>query len=144
MSFSIINYIKYGKQIGHTANNGAKAFKRSGKITGIDKEGNVISKIHKYKTGPNTTRTITQTPLTNKEIKESTTTRTIDNSNGSFDLFKSTKYLDEYGTEITVYNKPQFVQMSGNKGNKLYITIDTPIMKNGKSMNSRKTFNVKY
>ena len=137
---AIYRAVKYGKQVGKTAKNGATAYKRGGKLTGLDKEGNVISSIHKYKTAQNTTHTVTKTNLPNGGVKISDTARTTDNFDGSFDLFKSTKYVDEYGIERTVYGKPEFVQMSGKKGKELKVTIDTPVLQDNTPKNMRKTF----
>lgn len=141
---SIYRAIRYGKQVGKTANNGARAYKRGRKLTGLDKDGNVITTINKYKTAPNTTRTTTKTALPNNGYKISNTTKTTDNFDGSFSLFKDTKYIDEYGIERTVYGKPEFVQINGTKGQGMQVTIDTPVLKNNTTMNMRQTFKAKY
>ncbi len=44
-------YIKYGKQVGKTANNGSKVYKRGGTLTGVNKNGEVIGQVKKVKTG---------------------------------------------------------------------------------------------
>jgi len=100
--------------------------------------------INKYKTAPNTTHTTTKTALPNNGYKISNTTKTTDNFDGSFSLFKDTKYIDEYGIERTVYGKPEFVQINGTKGQGMQVTIDTPVLKNNTTMNMRQTFNAKY
>ena len=135
---SIYRIIKYGKQVGKTANNGARVYKRGGKLTGLDRDGNVISSIHKYKTAQSTTHTVTKTNLPNGWVKISDTARPT-NSFGSLDLFKSTKQVDEYGIERTVYGKPDMVRMSGN-GECFNVTIGTPILVGNKQMYKSKHF----
>lgn len=141
---SIYRAIRYGKQVGKTANNGARAYKRGRKLTGLDKDGNVITTINKYKTAPNTTHTTTKTALPNGGVKISNTRRNTDKFDGSFGVFKDTKYFDEYGIKRTVYEKPEFVHIYGKKGQGMEVTIDTPILQNNTEMNMRQTFNAKY
>lgn len=141
---SIYRAIKYGEQVGKTAKNGAKVYYRSGKYTGLDKNGNIISTVRKFKTDPNTTRTITQTPLANGGMKTSTISRTEDKFDRSFSFFKDTKYTDEYGITRTVYDKPEFIQIHGIRSREIHVTTDTPVLINNRPMNSRKSFSVNY
>ena len=141
---TIYRAIKYGRQVGKAANNGAAVYKRGRTITGLNKNGDVISTLNKGKTSPNTTRTFTETNLPGGYVKQSTVARTTDEFDESVHVFKYTVYKDRYGIIQPAYNKPHTIEMSGTKGQGIRVTTDTPVLKNNQAMNMRTTFEAKY
>lgn len=56
-------FVRYGKQVGKTAKNGSKVFKRSGILTGVSKDGKLLGQVKMVKTGTNQVTHYTKHPI---------------------------------------------------------------------------------
>lgn len=92
---SAYRYIRYGKQIGKTAKNGTKVYKRGGTTTGVDANGKVIHRAKTFKKDKYVTQTNIHKPLPFDWSKNIEITR--DYENGT--IWSVSRTTDRFGTE---------------------------------------------
>ena len=114
---SIGRYIRFGKQIGKTAKNGAKVYKRGKTLTGVDKDGNVIRTVKKFKSGEHQVTTVTKTPIPfasngRQVVTESRLTQTREGTEFYRSAWEKDNYSDRhYDTQET----PWYISWSKNR-----------------------------
>jgi len=89
----IYNYVLYGRQIGKTANNGSKAFKRGARVTGLNANGDVIRTVITKKKGKDIVEILSKTPYGNDRYKQ---TRVVRDSHSGV-IYWDKYDVDEYG-----------------------------------------------
>ena len=113
---SIGRYIRFGKQIGKTAKNGTKVYKRGKSLTGVDKDGNVIRTVKKFKSGENQITTVTKTPIPFESngrqiVTESKLTQTRDGTS----YIKNAWETDHGGGHYDIYDTPWYTCWEKNR-----------------------------
>jgi len=115
---SAYRYVRYGKQVGKTAKNGTKVYKRGGTTTGVDANGKVIHQAKTFKKDKYTTETHIHKPL---PFDGSKNTRIVkDYENGT--IWSVSKTTDRFGREKDF----RVIQGYRDENNVVNFAIDSP------------------
>ena len=112
---SVYRYVLYGKQIGNTAANGTKVYKRGKVITGVASDGNVIRKIRTFKSGPNsvTIESFTPIPYSSGDYFYSQRIVTQGERDVLTSVFRCRKSAG--GNQESIYGTPWFIEYTKDR-----------------------------